>query len=167
MKFCTRKKCKNITNNHLICVKHKEIIVKGIELFFFVGACKCQDFAKSPKNFAWSHDRDNMTFRNSDFNTFFSFPLFSQRATCYQIAKIAAIHLIVQHSPLFKSSNLWADDFFKSICPYVCLSVCSLLRNRLNVFLTPLSKVGCSIFLEIGNPWGKVMQKSCLRIKNH
>ena len=49
-----------------------------------------------------------------------------------------------------------------SVCLYVCLCVCSLLRYRLNVFLTPLPEVGCPIFLEIRNPWGKVMEKSGL-----
>ena len=28
------------------------------------------------------------------------------------------------------------------------------------VFLPPLSKVGCPIFLEIQNPWGKVMERT-------
>ena len=42
-----------------------------------------------------------------------------------------------------------------SVCPCVCLCVCSLLRYRLNVFLPPLPAVGCPIFLEIRNPWGK------------
>ena len=44
----------------------------------------------------------------------------------------------------------------------VCLSVCSLLSYRLNVFLPPLPKVGCPIFLEIRNPWGKVMERNGL-----
>ena len=41
---------------------------------------------------------------------------------------------------IFKASALWAYAFYKSKCPYVCLSVCvwSLLRYRLTVFLTPL-----------------------------
>ena len=30
-----------------------------------VCACKCQDFAQSQKLFAWSHDRETVTFRNS------------------------------------------------------------------------------------------------------
>ena len=42
-------------------------------------------------------------------------------------------------------------------CVSVCLSVCSLLRYRLTVFLPPLPEVGCPIFLEIRNPWGKVI----------
>ena len=49
-----------------------------------------------------------------------------------------------------------------SVCPSVCVSVCSLLRYRLNVFLPPLPEVGCPIFLEIRNPWGKVMERSGL-----
>ena len=44
--------------------------------------------------------------------------------------------------PFFNASALWADAFYKSKCPYVCLfvcrSVCSLLRYRLTVFLPPL-----------------------------
>jgi hypothetical protein len=42
-----------------------------------------------------------------------------------------------------------------SVRLFVRLSVWSLLRYRLNVFLPPLLKVGCPIFLEIWNPWGK------------
>jgi hypothetical protein len=46
------------------------------------------------------------------------------------------------------------------------LSLFSLLRYRLLVFLPPLPKVGCPIFLEIQNPWGRVMEKSGLRYDN-
>ena len=49
-----------------------------------------------------------------------------------------------------------------SVCPSVCPSVCSPLRYRLNVFLPPLPKVGCPIFLEIQSPWAKVMKRSGL-----
>jgi hypothetical protein len=49
---------------------------------------------------------------------------------------------------------------------FVCLSVCSLLRHRLNVFLPPLPEVGCPIFLEIRNAWGKVMERSGLRYEH-
>ena len=63
------------------------------------------------------------------------------------------------HTFFFKASTFWADAFYKSKCPYVCLSVClsvcTLLRYRLTVFLPPLPEVGCPIFLEIQNPWGK------------
>ena len=48
----------------------------------------------------------------------------------------------------------------------VFLSVCSLLSYRLNVFLPPLPKVGCPIFLEIRNSWGKVVGKSGLRCEH-
>ena len=75
---------------------------------------------------------------------------------------------------IFKASALWADAFYKSKCPYVCLfvclfvclSVCSLLRYRLTVFLPPLPEVGCAIFLEIRNPWGKVMEISGLTFEH-
>ena len=52
------------------------------------------------------------------------------------------------------------------VCLSVCLSVCSLLRYRLTVFLPPLPKVGCPIFLEIRNPWGKVMERSGLTFEH-
>ena len=48
----------------------------------------------------------------------------------------------------------------------VRLSVCSLLRYRLNIFLPQLPEVGCPIFLEIWNPWGKVMERSGLRLEH-
>ena len=44
------------------------------------------------------------------------------------------------------------NDFFPSLF--------SLLRYRLMVFLPPFPEVGCPIFLEIRNPWGKVMERS-------
>ena len=52
-----------------------------------------------------------------------------------------------------------------SVCVSVCVSVCSLLMCSLNVFLPPLLKVGSPIFLEIRDPWGKVMKRNGLRIK--
>ena len=71
---------------------------------------------------------------------------------------------------IFKASALWADAFYKSKCPSVCLSVClsvcSPLRYRLTVFLPPLPEVGCPIFLEIRNPWGKVMERSGLTFEH-
>ena len=36
----------------------------------------------------------------------------------------------------------------------------------MNVFLPPLPEVGCQIFLEIRNPWGKVMERSGLTFEN-
>ena len=74
------------------------------------------------------------------------------------------------YSNIFKASALWADAFYKSICPSVCLFVrpyvCSLLRYRLTVFLPPLPEVGCPIFLEIRNPCGKVLERSGLTFEH-
>ena len=73
-----------------------------------------------------------------------------------------------------KSSDLEFFFFWKaSLSPFVhmcvCLSVslcvCLLLRYRLNVFLPQISEVGCPIFLEIQNPWGKIMERSGLRFE--
>ena len=52
------------------------------------------------------------------------------------------------------------------VCLCVCVCVCSLLRYRLTVFFPPLPEVGCPIFLQIQNPWGKVMERSDLTIGN-
>ena len=53
-----------------------------------------------------------------------------------------------------------------SVRVFVRLSVCSLLRYCLNVFMPPLTKVGCPIFLEIWNPWGKVVERSGHRFEH-
>ena len=94
----------------------------------------------------------------------------TQRICCQQGCLVQFLLYINSLSPnavFFKASALWADAFYKSKCPPVCLSVrvCvrSLLRYRLNVFWPPLPEVGCQIFLEIRNPWGKVMERSGLR----
>ena len=42
----------------------------------------------------------------------------------------------------------------------------SVLRYCLTVFLLPLPEVGCPIFLEIRNPWGKVMERSGLTFEH-
>ena len=34
------------------------------------------------------------------------------------------------------------------------------------VFLPPLPEVGCPIFLEIRNPWGKVMERNDFALQN-
>ena len=44
----------------------------------------------------------------------------------------------------------------------VCLSVCSLLRYQLNIFLPPLPEIGCPKFVKIQNPWGNIMERSGL-----
>ena len=52
------------------------------------------------------------------------------------------------------------------VCLSGFVSVCSLLRYRLTVFLPPLPKVGCPIFLEIRNHLGKVMERSGLTFEH-
>ena len=52
------------------------------------------------------------------------------------------------------------------VCVSVCVRACSLLRYRLTVFLPPLPEVGCPIFLEIRNPWGKVVERSGVTFKH-
>ena len=47
----------------------------------------------------------------------------------------------------------------------MCLFV-HFLRYRLNVFFPPLPEVGCPIFLELRNHWGKVMERSGLRFND-
>ena len=84
----------------------------------------------------------------------------------YYIKNLQSVGASFEANALFKASALWADAFYKSKCPYVCLCVCSLLRYCLNVFLPPLPEVGCPIFLEIRNPWGKVMERSGLTLEH-
>ena len=64
--FMCRKKCKNITKNHIICVKHEEKTVKEVKMHeFLVCAYKSQDFAQSQTIFALWHDHVTVTFRKS------------------------------------------------------------------------------------------------------
>ena len=51
--------------------------------------------------------------------------------------------------------------FFSSL-----FSVFFGFRSFLTVFLPPLPEVGCPIFLEIRNPWGKVMARSGFRYEH-
>ena len=67
---------------------------------------------------------------------------------------------------VFKASAVWADAFYKSKCLYVCLFVHHTFSLRLTVFLSPLPEVQCPNFLDIQNPWGKVMERSGLRFEN-
>ena len=53
-----------------------------------------------------------------------------------------------------------------SVRLFVRVCVCSLFRYHLNVFLPPLPKVGCPLFLDIPNSWGKVMERSGLRFEH-
>ena len=68
--------------------------------------------------------------------------------------------------PMLSISRNVRPSVCPSVCPSVRLSVCSLLRYRLNVFLPQLLKVGCPKILEIRNPWGKVMKRSGLRFEH-
>ena len=91
--------------------------------------------------------------------------------------------LLIHSSILAKHFNLWklnkkpgATMNLFNLCFHLkhrpsvemsmCVSVSSLLRYRLNVFLPPLPKVGCPKLLEIQNPWGKVMERSGLRFEH-
>ena len=48
-------------------MKHEDKTLKEVKMHTFLfGACKSQIFAQSQKNCARSHDREIMTFRNSD-----------------------------------------------------------------------------------------------------
>ena len=68
---------------------------------------------------------------------------------------------------LFKASALWADAFYKSICPSVRLCVCLVtFEVPFNGLLPPLHEVGCPIFLEIRNPWGKIIERSGLTFEH-
>ena len=66
---------------------------------------------------------------------------------------------------LFKASALWADAFYKSKYPCVCVCV-HFLGYRLTVVLPPLLEVGCPKVLEIRNPWGKKVEISGLRFED-
>ena len=53
------------------------------------------------------------------------------------------------------------------LCVCVCVSVCVFtFEVPFNGLFAPLSEVGCPIFLEIRNPWGKVMERSGLRYEH-
>ena len=71
------------------------------------------------------------------------------------------LHSFKSRSPIFKEFALWTDSFYKLKCTYVCLCVCFSVRDtflfRVMVFLPPLPKVQCPIFLGIRNSKGKVI----------
>ena len=71
----------------------------------------------------------------------------------------------------FSKNRPLADSFIESRCPCVCVSVCLFHRGQcvwyiLRPILPPLPKVGCPKFSEIRNPWGKVLERSGLRIEH-
>ena len=54
-----------------------------------------------------------------------------------------------------------------SVCLSVCLCVCVFtFEVPFKRLLPPLPEVRCPIFLEIQNPWGKVMERSGLRFEH-
>ena len=60
-----QKKCKNHTLNHIICVNHEEKEEKEVKMHkHLVCPYNSQYFAQTPENFARSHDRETVTFRN-------------------------------------------------------------------------------------------------------
>ena len=63
-------------------------------------------------------------------------------------------------------SKHWPSWLMLPISWNVRVSVCSLLRYCLNVLLPSLPEVGCPKFLEIQNPWGKVVERSGLRCEH-
>ena len=71
---------------------------------------------------------------------------------------------------LFKASALWADAFYKSICPCVC--VCLFVRvftfevSFKRLFAPNFPKSDVQNFFEIQNPWGKVMERTGLTLEN-
>ena len=91
--------------------------------------------------------------------------------TCHVSHDIITPKLREQGPCIFKKLALWADSFYRLKCLYVfvCLSVCLFFRHtvslRLTVFLLSLSEVQCPNFLDIRNPWGKVMERNGLRFK--
>ena len=55
----------------------------------------------------------------------------------------------------------------RNVHMFVGLSVCVFtFEVPFNGLLPPLPEVGCPKFLEIRNPWGKVMERSGLRLEH-
>ena len=70
-------------------------------------------------------------------------------------------------TPIFKASALWADAFYKLKRPCVGVSACLFtFEVPFKRLFAPQLKVRCPKFLEIRNPWGKVMKRSGLRFEN-
>ena len=77
------------------------------------------------------------------------------RVIC-QVSGVKCIFFFSKHQPSGPMLSI-SRNVHMCVCLFVCLSVCSLLRYRLTVFLPPPPEVGCPKLLEIRNPWGKVM----------
>ena len=83
---------------------------------------------------------------------------------------VSQVETLNSNAAIFKKPALWADSFYKSKCPYVCLSVCLFVRHtfspRLTVFLPPLPEFQCPNFLDFWNLWGIIMERTGLRFEN-
>ena len=67
---------------------------------------------------------------------------------------------------VWKLSKIAAPKKKKILHFFHFFSIFFGFRSFLTVFLPPLPKVGCPIFLEFRNPWGKVMERSGLRYEH-
>ena len=65
---------------------------------------------------------------------------------------------------IFKESAL--GRFFHRVAMSVCVFVPLFMWYILRPIFPPLPGVGCPKFLEIQNPWGKVLERSGLRIEH-
>ena len=76
--------------------------------------------------------------------------------------------LFLRWNWVFKTSALWADAFYKlkcpSVCPCVCPSICVF------TFEVPFKRLFAPTYRSrlsnIRNPWGKVMERSGLRLEH-
>ena len=69
---------------------------------------------------------------------------------------------------IFKASALWADAYYKSTCPYVCLSVCVfvcvfIFELPFKRSFAPTSRSRMSIVFSNLESLGKVMKRSGIR----
>ena len=68
--------------------------------------------------------------------------------------------------------NIFAQEMVLNCCGgkgffyHFFFFICLLLRYCLNVFFPPLLKVGCPKFLELRNPWEKILERNGLRFEH-
>ena len=84
---------------------------------------------------------------NVDYNIFFFYNIFLNFKILIRVGR-----WVRQCGYVFKASALCVH---MCVCLSLSLCVCSLLRNRLNIFLPPLPEIKCPHFFEIQNPFGK------------
>ena len=60
------------------------------------------------------------------------------------------------------------QSVYVSVCVFVCVCVCLSLFMQyiLRPIFPPLPEVGCPKFLDIQNPWGKLLERMGLRIEH-